>query len=143
MISQAEWQEITNLLNQGLSVYEVSRRTGRCHATINKYLKEDVSGAESENLRVPKLIKPFEKYLKSRIKQNITNRTKLFLEIKDRGYSGSYPTLNNYVTKFLRLPNYKNYRRSIHLETEPGEQAQVDWGSFGKIEIGCKGREEF
>lgn len=31
-----------------------------------------------------------------------------------------------------------NYKRSIRFETEPGEQAQVDWGSFGKVTI--KGR---
>lgn len=140
MIKQAEWQEISNLLNQELSVYEVSKRTGKCRATINKYINKGGLGQKSENLGVPNLIKPFEKYLKSRIKQNITNRTKLLLEIKQRSYKGSYSTLNNYLRELLKSAKYKNYKPSTHLETGPGEQAQVDWGSFGKIEIG--GRKE-
>lgn len=140
MVQQAEWQEISKLIDQGISVYEVSKRTGRCRATIKKYMEKGGFKERSERLSVPELIKPFEKYLKSRINQNINNRTKLLLEIKERSYKGSYSTLNNYLKDFLNSTTFKHYRRSTRLETDPGEQAQVDWGSFGKIEIG--GRKE-
>lgn len=140
MIKQDERQEIINLSNQGLSVSDIVRSTRRSRITINKILSQGLREEISGNSRVSRLIAPFEKYLKSRIRQNITNRTKLLTEIKDIGYKGSYPTLNNYLGELLNSANYKNYRRSTRLETAPGEQAQVDWGSFGKIEI--SGRKE-
>lgn len=34
-----------------------------------------------------------------------------------------------------RIHTSSTYKRSTRIETEPGEQAQVDWGSFGKITI--------
>lgn len=138
MIKQSEWQEIFNFIDLGLSVSEVSRQTGRCRATIKKLIAQ---GGPVENLHIlhtPSLIQPFEKYLRTSIKRGISNRTKLLLEIKERGYKGSYSTLNNYLGEHFRSLNCKGYRRSAHLETGPGEQAQVDWGTFGKIEIGGK-----
>lgn len=146
MVTQQERAEIHKLHKAGLSVSQISQKVGRCPPTIKKHIKQsffadkDSSKGKYEGLAVSKSIKPFEKYLKSRINQNVTNRSKLFLEIKDRGYGGSYSTLNNYLKERTRSASYKNYRRSTRLETAPGEQAQVDWGSFGKIEI--NGRKE-
>ena len=50
----------------------------------------------------------------------------LLRELKQRGYDGSYSILKHYVKPF-RLRNQCN--ATMRFETEPGEQAQVDWGS--------------
>jgi transposase len=59
--------------------------------------------------------------------------TRLFHMLLDRGYEGSVGTLRRYVKRVRPLPRHEAFFR---LTTLPGEQAQVDWGSFGKIQIG-------
>lgn len=99
--------------------------------------------------RVP--INQFNHYLISRIKKGVLNGKKLFYEIKNQGYKGSYTSLYRHLKNNLNQDWKKSYRKrffeknqsfnltdyktAIRFETEPGVQAQVDWGHFGKIEI--------
>ena len=55
------------------------------------------------------------------------------LELKDRGYQGGPAVVRRFVRKIRGARSRKAYLR---IETEPGEQAQVDWGSFGQMRIG-------
>lgn len=48
----------------------------------------------------------------------------------DRGYAGSYDTVKRYIRE-IRPP--RPAEAFVRFETEPGEQSQVDWGSFGLI----------
>lgn len=82
----------------------------------------------------------YEDYLQKRIRSGVKNVRKLFDEIKDQGYTGSYDSLNRFLRPQLKKLITKPYKISRRVETNPGEQAQVDWGSFGKIII--NGKEE-
>jgi transposase len=59
--------------------------------------------------------------------------TRLFEMVKTRGYDGSIGTLRRYVRRVRPGPRHEAF---FKLTVLPGEQAQVDWGSFGKIRIG-------
>lgn len=59
--------------------------------------------------------------------------TRLYEMLRDRGYSGSVVQLRRVVVKLRPTPKAEAYLR---LQVLPGEQAQVDWGSFGKVKIG-------
>lgn len=93
---------------------------------------------------------PFKQYLISRINKGVTNGQKLYIEIKDQGFSGSYETLYRYLRgelgNYWIKPYKKNYfytkraginlskyKSSTRYETEPGEQALVDWGHFRTV----------
>lgn len=95
-------------------------------------------------------LNPFREYLTSRVRKGVTNGQKLFLEIKDQGFTGSYETLYRYLRSELSniwIKPYKKsysshqrsginlckYKRAVRFETDPGEQAQVDWGHFKTI----------
>lgn len=80
-------------------------------------------------------IQRFQSYLEHRIKKGVTNRKKLCNELRTRGYKGSYWTVYRYVNSILQNIHARTYKPSIRFETQPGQQAQVDWGSFGRIEI--------
>src|SRR5690606_24070786 len=58
--------------------------------------------------------------------------TRLFDMICARGYEGSCNTLRRYVATVRPAP----VEAYLRLETLVGEQAQVDWASFGTIKIG-------
>lgn len=62
----------------------------------------------------------------------------LYQEIQEKGYKSSYTTAYRYIK--LLANNEPITKRSAHVDTAPGKQAQVDWGSFGKIIINGKTR---
>ncbi len=59
--------------------------------------------------------------------------TRLFEMIRDRGYKGSVYAVRRHVRRVRPAPSEEVFFR---LTVLPGEQAQVDWGSFGKIRVG-------
>jgi transposase len=59
--------------------------------------------------------------------------TRLYEMLRDRGYRKSVVQLRRVVRKLRPRPKAEAYLR---LRVIPGEQAQVDWGSFGKVEMG-------
>jgi transposase len=59
------------------------------------------------------------------------------MELKDRGYPGGLAVFRRYIRKIRVARARKAYLR---IKTEPGEQAQVDWGSFGQMRIGSTTR---
>ena len=63
--------------------------------------------------------------------------TRLLEMIRDRGYEGSVFPLRRYVRRIRPVPTREAFFRLSKL---PGEEAQVDWGSFGKIRIGSAER---
>lgn len=59
--------------------------------------------------------------------------TRLLEMIRERGYQGSVFPLRRYVCHVRPLRSCEAFFR---LSSLPGEEAQVDWGSFGKFKIG-------
>jgi transposase len=59
--------------------------------------------------------------------------TRLYGMITPRGYTGSVVQLRRYVRVVRPSPHQEAF---FLLRTMPGEQAQVDWGCFGFIQIG-------
>jgi len=59
--------------------------------------------------------------------------TRLFEMVKSRGFPGGYETVKRYVRR--ARPRSKS-EAFFRLETLPGEEAQVDWGLFGKLQVG-------
>jgi len=59
--------------------------------------------------------------------------TRLHEMLRGRGYTGSAAQLRRVVRKLRPAPTAEAY---LMLRVLPGEQAQVDWGCFGKVEIG-------
>lgn len=157
MVTQQEWAEINNLLTKGLSIPQVSEICGRTTTTL--YRLKSLGGPklrEKEKFKKLKEFSRFEEFLKRKIKTGVVNNKKLLLELENQGYNGSYATLNRYLKfnfsnliesnkrfspfKHLKRNSLREYKRSVRFETGPGEQAQVDWGSFGKIIV--NGKEE-
>ena len=58
--------------------------------------------------------------------------TRLYLMLKDRGYVGSVQQLRRLVAHVRPAPA----TAYLALNVLPGEQAQVDWGHFGTLQVG-------
>lgn len=133
MLKVEEWVTIREMARQGVSLSEISRRTGRDPKTIRKVLDEAAPKVhrKMEHPRVSKL-EPFREYLLERIDQGCTNGVVLLEEISRMGYSGKITILREFLTP-IRKEIVRKLEATERYETGPGKQAQVDWGEFGKI----------
>lgn len=82
----------------------------------------------------PSKLDPFKDFIKTVLDEHPRLRaTRLHDMIRARGYEGSAVQVRRYVRKVRPTGNREAFLR---LSTLPGEQGQVDWGSFGKVTVG-------
>jgi transposase len=80
------------------------------------------------------LLDPYREFVKQTLSQYPRLRsTRLFEMLRDRGYKGSVYAVRRHVHKVRPVSRHEAFLR---LTVLPGEQAQVDWASFGKIRTG-------
>src|SRR6266480_1427537 len=131
MLALEERFIIIELYRKGVSISEIARRTGRDRKTIRQVVN-------APNLLPPKTprqvkackIDPYAPYLEQRMAEDVLNARKLYGEILAQGYPGKESKVREFVHE--RRPD-KEPLGSVRFETAPGEQGQVDWGSFGFI----------
>jgi transposase len=131
MLGVEERFMIKNLRDKGVSVSEIARRTGNDRKTVRKVLDEPLLADRPKRTRRRHVLGPYVEYLKKRIEQGVLNASKLYDEIKVQGYQGCPGHVRDFVAP-LRPP--RQSAATVRFETEPGEQAQVDWACFGTIE---------
>ncbi len=77
---------------------------------------------------------PYRPFIEQTLGQHPRLRaTRIYDMIRERGYSGSVYAVRRFVRRVRPISRHEAFFR---LTVLPGEQAQVDWGSFGKINIG-------
>jgi transposase len=82
----------------------------------------------------PHKLDPYRDFILATLEQYPRLRaTRLQQMLQGRGYTGSVGTLRRYVRRVRPVSRHEAY---FKLTVLPGEQAQVDWGSFGKLRIG-------
>lgn len=131
MLEVEERFMIRELHRKGISISEISRQTGRDRKTIRKVIQGPlVKEAKVRKEKVRK-IDPYREYLDKRISEGVLNARKLYNEIAGMGYLGKESMVRYYVQPHRQA---KAAEATVRFETEPGEQAQVDWGHFGFIQ---------
>jgi transposase len=122
---------IKDLRRKGVTISEIARRTGYDRKTIRAVLKGPVSPTPQKRRAKRSKLDPFIPHLKKRIDDGVLNCTKLLDEIQKQGYQGGKSLVKNFVQPYREA---RRQAATVRYETEPGEQAQVDWGYFGFIE---------
>jgi transposase len=113
----------------------VARRFGVHHSTVRRALDDAPPATETP---FPSAVDPFKPYIVHRLTEypELT-ATRLLEELRGRGYDRGLAILRRYVAQVRQPRPRKVYLR---VEVEPGDQAQVDWGSFGHLRIGSAQR---
>jgi transposase len=79
-------------------------------------------------------LEPYRAFIVHTLQQHPRLRaTRVFEMIQARGYTGSVYAVRRYVRQVRPVSRHEAFFR---LTVLPGEQGQVDWGSFGKIKVG-------
>ena len=114
----------------------ISAELGVHHTAVRNAIEADRFASSGTQIR-PTMLDPYKGLVAKILDDHPRLRaTRLFEMIRSRGYTGSVVQLRRYVSTIRPV------RREafLRLETMPGEQAQVDWGSFGKILVGSAKR---
>jgi hypothetical protein len=134
MITPEQHAEIRRLYyGEHWKVGTIAAALGVHHDTVRAALLNDTQGVRRGTCRATRL-DPYLPLIRETLAQYPRLRaTRLFEMVKSRGYTGSVVQLRRAVRLIRPAAAPTVYRR---LTTLAGEEAQVDWGSFGSIRIG-------
>ena len=130
MINVEEWFMIRDLARQGLSITDIAYRMGCDRKTVRKYLAYPDQPRSPARAPQASKLDPFKSYVQQRLDQGVFNCEVLYRELCQHGYDGKPTILRDYVR-----PRRQAARQQacVRFETPPGQQGQVDWGSFGTL----------
>lgn len=111
----------------------IARQLGVHHDTVRRVLAQAGQAPGSQWVR-PSMLEPFVPFLRATLEKYPTLRAaRLYEMVRQRGYRGGPDHFRHLIARYRPAPPAEAYLR---LRTLPGEQAQVDWGHFGKLQIG-------
>src|SRR2546430_510758 len=116
-----------------MSIQAISKLTGWDRKTIRKYIQAAGLAPEyGPRSAPPSKLDAFKPYLEGRLRSGVWNARVLLRELRERNYTGSYTILTDWLRPQRSAARVVAVRR---FETAPGQQAQVDWGHLGTLEM--------
>lgn len=111
----------------------IATELGVHHDTVESAIEADRFVRAARQTR-PSLLDTYKPLISEVLDQHPKLRaTRIFEMVRTRGYLGGYKPVMRHVRAVRPAARAEAFLR---LTTLPGEQAQVDWGHFGKIQIG-------
>lgn len=128
VVGEERWQELQRLKAGGMTTSGISRATGLDRKTVRRCLRQVRWQAYQRAARRETLLAPHREWLQARAPEVGYSARILYQElVAQRGFEGGYGTVRDGVRP-LRLETAAADLTQCRFETEPGEQAQVDWG---------------
>lgn len=110
------------------SIRKIAETLGISRNTVRRYLRDpDGALVRKPRPKQPSKLDPYKEYIMSRLAEGVDNCVVLLREIRQQGYTGGHTILKDFVRPFRRRTVQQ---ATVRFETLPGEQAQVDFGSF-------------
>jgi len=134
MISKETEAEIVRLYHgEKWPIGTIAGQLGLHHTTVQRVLRH--TGVDPKVVAPrPSMVDPFVPFIVEQLEKYPGLRSsRLFVMIKERGYPGGPDHLRRVVGRLRPRKPAEAFQR---LRTLPGEQAQVDWAHFGKLQIG-------
>ena len=111
----------------------IARQLGVHRYTVERALTDAGEPGRAISPR-PSIIDPYMPFIVQTLASWPTlPASRLYQMVRERGYPGGSDHFRHLVAPFRPKPVAEAYLR---LKTLPGEQAQVDWGHFGKVKTG-------
>jgi len=127
MISTEVYMDIIALKRQGHSLRWIARKLGIHRKTVKSHLERADFPTYSRRNAKPSILEPYHLIIKDFLDEDDYQASWIFERLKRMGYAGCYDTVKVFVRS---IKQYKGRIAYTRFETEPGLQAQVDWGDF-------------
>jgi len=132
MIDYELFSKINHLnQNDGLTAQQIARELVLDVRTVDKWLNEKQYRPRRSAQR-PSKLDPFKSDIVRMLERHAYTATQILQQIREQGFDGRYTIVKEYVRK-IRPPKHKAF---LKLSFTPGECAQVDWGSYGSVDVG-------
>jgi len=115
---------------QGLSIRKIAQMTGKHRNTVKRYLEGNEFPQYHRRPKEAKL-DAFRQTIDDFLSEDAYQATWIYDRLKAMGYMGAYESVKVYVRG---LKEQKKRLAYLRFETEPGLQAQFDWGDFQIME---------
>jgi transposase len=134
MISKETEAEVVRLYHgERWPIGTIAAQLGLHHTTVQRVLRHTGVDAKVVAPR-PSMVDPFVPFIVEQLAKYPNLRSsRLFTMIKERGYPGGPDHLRRVIGRIRPTKPAEAFQR---LRTLPGEQAQVDWAHFGKLQVG-------
>jgi transposase len=127
MLRGGQVRAMYELRGKGQSIRGIARELGVSRNTVRKYLRSPEIPKSGPPGRRGSKLDPYKEYIEQRLSHGVDNCVVLLREIRVQGYTGSYTILKEWVQPSRRQ---RAAQATMRFETEPGEQAQVDFGRY-------------
>lgn len=118
---------------KGLTASQIARELGMHVQTVRRWLeKERYEPSAAANKERPSKLDAHKGAIGRLLEAHDYSASQLYARLRQEGYTGGYSILKEYVRKVRPKPK----EAYLALKFEPGECAQVDWGSWGSIRVG-------
>jgi transposase len=132
MIDYETFCKIKDLYNRdGLKCSQIAGKIGMDSRTVQKWL-DAKSFRPRVSTPLDTIITPFKPEINRLLEKHPYTATQIFQQLQEQDYQGSYTTVKRFVNK-VRPKRATAY---LKLAFAPGECGQVDWGSFGSVNVG-------
>ncbi len=133
MILRETKVNISYFKQHGFSQREIARKTGKHRKTVKRYAENpELIGQFRAKVERPSILDEFQPTIESWLEDdNDLQATNILDNIRKLGYSGGYTIVKDLVREIKKDNNRIAY---IRFETEPGRQAQVDFGDYMVVE---------
>lgn len=132
MLNQDQWSMVKALAKIGYKIRKIARELDIDRNTVRKILKQEKYEPYNRKVTKPSVLEPFIPFIYERAPQVDFNATRIYEELKPKGYTGSY-SLVKLAVRPLREAAVSAAAATIRFETPPGRQGQMDWGSTSVV----------
>jgi transposase len=126
LIDEGSFGTVRALWERGVAKKAISRQLGLDIKTVRKWCRQ--AWCPQKRRRRGRVLDAWEPFLRARAPEVGFNAMVLHRELARLGYEGSYAALAKYVSPWREAWRGVEVG-TVRFETDPGEQAQVDWGT--------------
>ena len=128
VVGQQQWEEVRAQRSAGHSVSAIARELNLDRKTVRSCLKREQWAPYQRTVVRRSMLDPHREWLQVRAPQVGYSARILYQELRaQRGFTGCYEVVKLAVRPLRAAATVASVTQ-MRFETEPGEQAQVDWG---------------
>ncbi|MFZ4802359.1 MAG: IS21 family transposase [Chlorobium sp.] len=114
-----------------LNCPQIAQKLGIDERTVQKWLNQNRYTPRQSSRKNSKL-DPFKAYIVQLLETHPYSATQIFQRLREENFDGGFTIVKEYVRK-IRPRRVEPF---LKLSFAPGECAQVDWGSYGSVNVG-------
>lgn len=137
-----DWAAVQRVYKQTSSKRETARILSISRNTVKKLLELKDEPKYSRTIYKSCLDGYKELIIEWRCKPNEFNGTRIFRELKKKGYTGSIGPVYRFLRRVDEDVGLISSKATVRIETPPGDQAQFDWSEYAMI-IGGRERKVY